>query len=84
METHDDFRKVLAETKVKSPEHLRLDTQFYYIQRDKQLRLQYIQRKTPSQVGFDLYSAQTPFFGPQYRQSAFEDSRLSKSMSRVW
>ena len=28
MVTHDDFREVLAETQVRNPEHLRLDTQF--------------------------------------------------------
>ena len=29
--THVDFRKVLAVTQVKSHEHLRIDTQFYYV-----------------------------------------------------
>ena len=47
MVAHDDFRKVLVETQYRSPEHLRLDTQFCYIQRDMQLGLQYIQEEHP-------------------------------------
>ena len=84
MVTYANFRKVFAETQVRSSEHLRLDKQFYYIHKDMQLSLQYIQRNTPSQLGFDLCSAQTPLSGLQYRQNAFDDSRLSESMTSVW
>ena len=33
MVTHDDFRKVLAEMQVRSPEHLRLDTVLLHTER---------------------------------------------------
>ena len=45
--------------------------------------MQMIQRKTPSQLGFDIYSAKTPLFDAQYRQSKFDDSHLSESMASV-
>ena len=44
MMTHNDFRNILAETQVRSPEHLRLDTQFIY-KMDMLHRDEYIQMK---------------------------------------
>ena len=47
MVTRDDFRKVLAETQVRNPVHLRLDTEFYYIQRDMQLHYNVYKEEHP-------------------------------------
>ena len=44
---------------------------------------QYIRKGKPSQLGCDFYSVQTPLSDPQYRQSAFADSRLSESIASV-
>ena len=50
MVTHDDFRKVLAETQIRSHEHLRLDTQFIIYRGTCSCVYKYIQRKTTFSV----------------------------------
>ena len=79
MVTHDDFPKVLTETQVRSLEHLRLDTQFIIgLHRwTSSCVVNIYKRKTPSLLGLDLYNGEPHPSSPQYRQSSFDDSRLS-------
>ena len=81
MVTHADFQKVLAETQVRSPEHLRLDTQFIIYTEGHAAALTIYTKKNTLSVRFRLIQGQTHLSCPQYRQSDFNDSRLSESAS---
>ena len=81
MMPHVDFGKVLAETLFRSFEHLRLDLQFIRYRRTCSCVDNIYKRKTPSQLGLDIYSGEPHLSSPQYRQSDFDDSRLSESMA---
>ena len=79
-----DFWKVLAETQVRSLEHLRLDRGLHILCTEGHTAaLTIYTKKNILSVRAYLYSGKTPLSCPQYRQSDFNDSRLSESMTSL-